>query len=214
MTSSRLSPSLPACARAGLALLLALAAPVCAFADAAPADVATPAAEQAHIRPLVGALITGTLSNGQTAFSNPDGSDATGNLGGRYEAFAGLEFPIDPNGLALRLTAGIHTTHVTTNGSGNERFTRFPLEATLWYPLGDSLRVGAGARYAARIRFSGPGGNTSDHLTAAPGLLLGVGYKLLPHLWLDARYAYERFEQEKGSDVDGSHFGIGLTGLY
>lgn len=200
-------------ARAGLALL-ALAAPLVAIADAAPADVATPAGDTARIRPLVGAMLTGSITNGNVAFTNPDGSVVTGKLGGRYEGFAGAEFPIDPNGLVLRLTAGIHTTGMTSSNGASERFTRFPLEATLWYPMSDNLRVGAGARYSARIRFSGPGGNTSNHLTAAPALLLGVGYKVLPHLWLDLRYAYERFEQEKGADVDGSHFGVGLSALY
>jgi hypothetical protein len=207
--SAQITSPLHACGR--IALLLALAAPVAAFADAAPADVATPAADSARIRPLVGALLTGTYANDKTTFTNPDGSTVEGNLGGRYEGFAGAEFPIDPNGLALRLTLGIHTTSM---GSHGERFTRYPLEATLWYPLNDSLRVGGGARYAARIRFSGPGGNTSDHLTATPSLLLGVGCKLLPHLWLDLRYAYERYEQEEGADVDGSHFGLGVTAIY
>jgi hypothetical protein len=89
-----------------------------------------------------------------------------------------------------------------------------PLEATLMYPVGDRLRVGGGLRYAARLRFSGPGGNTSDRLNAAPGVIGAVDYRLSPHLLADFRYVYERYEIAGGSDVEASHWGVGLTALY
>lgn len=192
-----------------LGLALAAAAP--AFAAASPADGdSAPAA----LRPLVGVMLTGTLGSNTASVANPDGSVATGSLSGRYEALAGAEFPIDPNGLALRLTAGIHVSAAFTGAGASEHLTRFPLEATLWYPFGDRLRLGGGVRYALRARFSGPGAKTSDGLNATPALVVGVGYRLMPHLLLDMRYVYERYEQASGGDLEASHWGLGLTAIY
>ena len=186
-----------------------------AFAAPSPADGTSPDASPAWIHPLVGVMFTGTLGSNIADVTNPDGSTASGSLSGRYEAVAGAEFPIDPNGLTLRLTLGIHTSaSFSSTGGGSEHFTRFPLEATLWYPVGDKLRIGAGARYAARPRFSGAGDKTSDGLNSTPGPLVAVDYRLLPHLSLDMRYVYERYEQAGGSDLEGSHWGIGMTAIY
>jgi len=195
-----------------LALAAACAAP--AHAAPSPAEEAAPAAAPAAIRPLAGVLVTGTVASDDGSFTNPDGSTVKGNLSGRYEAFAGAEFPIDPNGLSLRLTAGIHVTGNMSGGGGSEHLTRIPLEATLWYPLNDKLRLGGGARYSMRPRFSGAGGHTSDGLNAMPALVLGVSYQLLPHLLLDGRYVYERFEKYGGADIEASFWGLGLTAIY
>ena len=198
-----------------IAFALTLAGAVPAFAAPSPADGTSPDASPAWIHPLVGVVLTGGA--GKSSVTNPDGSTATGSLAGRYEALAGAEFPIDPNGLTLRLTLGIHASasfSSTGGGGGGEHFTRFPLEATLWYPVGDKLRIGAGARYAAHPRFSGAGGKTSDGLNSTPGPLVAANYRLLPHLWLDMRYVYERYEQASGGDLEGSHFGIGMTAIY
>ncbi|MEO5689905.1 MAG: outer membrane beta-barrel protein [Burkholderiaceae bacterium] len=184
------------------------------FAATSPAAGASPDATPAWIHPLVGVLLTGTVGDNRLNVKNPDGSVATGSLSGRYEALAGAEFPIDPNGLSLRLTAGIHVTASFTGAGSSEHMTSFPVEATLWYPLSDKVRVGAGMRYALHSRFSGAGAKTVDGLNATPGLVLGVGYRLMPHLLLDMRYAYERYEQASGGDLEASHWGLGLTALY
>lgn len=198
-----------------LVLAIALAGSSPAFAAPSPAEGASPQAAPAAIRPLVGVMLTGTLSENDAEVKNPDGSNASGALGGRYEAYAGAEFPIDPNGLTLRLTAGIHATAALSHtGGGSEHMTSFPLEATLWYPVNDQLRIGGGARYALHSRFSGAGGKTSDGLNATPSVVFGVGYRLMPHLQLDLRYVYERYEQANGGDLDASHWGVGLTALY
>ena len=206
-----IAPRRAACAFA-LALTAAVAGP--ALAASSPADGATPEAAPASIRPLVGVLLTGTVGDDKIGFDNPDGSVVSGSLSGRYEAFAGAEFPIDPNGLTLRLTAGIHVTASMSGAGGSEHFTRFPLEATLWYPLNDKLRIGGGARYSMRGRFSGAGGRTADNLSAMPALVMGVGYQLVPHLELNARYVYERYERYGGSDVEASFWGLGVTAIY
>jgi hypothetical protein len=196
-----------------VALACALAATP-AFAAPSPADGASPDAPPAWIHPLVGVLLTGTVGTSSITVKNPDGSSATGSPSGRYEAFAGAEFPVDPNGLAMRLTAGIHVTANFKGAGGSEHLTSFPVEATLWYPLSDQVRVGAGMRYALHSRFSGAGGKTSDNLNPAPALVLGVGYQWMPHLLLDMRYVYQRYEQPSGSDIEASHWGLGLTARY
>ncbi|HEY9027814.1 MAG TPA: outer membrane beta-barrel protein [Burkholderiaceae bacterium] len=200
-----------------LPLTAALACAGQALAATSPAEERTPEAPKpavARIRPLAGVLVTGTVGGNDGQFSNPDGSTVSGSLSGRYEAFAGAEFPIDANGLSLRLTGGIHVSAGMSGSSGSEHFTRFPLEATLWYPINDALRVGGGIRYAMRSRFSGAGRNTSNGLNATPALVVGVGYELMPHLLVDGRYVYERYEKYGGSDVEASHWGLGLTAIY
>lgn len=196
-----------------LALALALSGGFAAVAAPSPADGAsTPAAP---IRPLVGVLLTGTIGDNKVAIGNPDGSTAFGSLSGRYEAFAGAEFPLDPNGLALRLTAGLHASASYSNSrGGSEHVTSIPLEATLWYPVGEQLRIGAGARYAMHTRFSGAGNKTSDGLNPTPAVVFGVGYRLVPHLLLDLRYVYQRYERASGGDLEASHWGAGLTAIY
>ena len=210
----RISPIAPGRARHALALGLALACAEPAFAATSPADGASPDTETAAIHPLAGVLLTGTISDDKVGVTNPDGSTAMGSLSGRYEAFAGAEFPIDPNGLALRLTAGLHVTGSFSSTSGSEHATSIPFEATVWYPLDDKLRIGAGARYAMHTRFSGHGNKTSDNLNPTPALVAGVGYRLMPHLLLDLRYVYQRYEQAKGEDLEASHWGAGLTAIY
>lgn len=198
-----------------LALAAAVACTASAQAATSPAESATPeAAAPAGIRPVAGVMLTGTAGTNTGYFTNPDGTTATGSLSGRYEAFAGAEFPVDPNGLSLRLTAGIHVTANMSGAGGSEHFTRIPLEATLWYPLNDKLRIGAGARYSMHGRFSGAGAHTADNLSAMPAFVAGVGYQLVPHLLLEGRYVYERFEQYGGDDVEASHWGLGLTAIY
>ena len=197
-----------------IALAAALACVAPAFAAPSPADGASPVAAPAGIRPLVGVLLTGTVGTDKVTVENPDGTVSTGSLSGRYEAFAGAEFPVDPNGLTLRLTAGLHATANFTGSQGSEHATSIPLEATLWYPIDARLRLGGGVRYAMHTRFSGPGGKTPDKINPTPGFVLGAGYRLLPHLLLDMRYAYQRYEQPTGADLEASHWGLGLTAIY
>ena len=198
----------------GFALGAALACAAPAFAAPSPADGTSPDAPPAGIRPLVGVLLTGTIGSNKVYVTNPDGSIAGGSLSGRYEAFAGAEFPVDPNGLALRLTAGLHASANFSGSHGSEHATSIPLEATLWYPIDDKLRVGAGVRYAMHTRFSGAGNKTGDGLNPTPALVAGAGYRLLPHLLLDMRYVYQRYERASGDDLEASHWGLGLTAIY
>jgi opacity protein-like surface antigen len=194
-----------------LVLAAGLASTAPAFGAASPADAPSPAA----IQPLVGVMVTGTAGVNKVQVTNPDRTTASGSLSGRYEAYAGAEFPLDPNGLTLRLTVGVHaTSSFARAGGGSEHATSLPLEATVWYPVGDKLRVGGGARYAMHTRFSGAGNRTSDGLNPTPAVVLGVGYRLMPHLLLDMRYVYERYEQASGGDLEASHWGAGLTAIY
>jgi hypothetical protein len=198
-----------------VALAIALAGACDVFAAPSPADGAAAPAAPPAIRPLVGAMLTGTVSDNKVNVRNPDGSVAYGSLSGRYEAYAGAEFPVDPNGLAVRLTAGLHASASFSNsGGGSEHVTSIPLEATLWYPVSDKLRLGGGVRYAMHTRFSGAGGKTNDGLNPTPAAVFGVGYRLMPHLLLDMRYVYERYEQAAGTDLEASHWGLGLTAIY
>ncbi len=189
-----------------------LLAPVAARADAAPADASSPPVDTRpphEFHPLVGALLTGNLSSNPVAVTNPDGSTASGNFGARYELFAGGEFPLTQGGLRLRLTAGLHVAPLSASSGGGEHLTTFPLEAALVYPVDDDLRVGAGAHYAMRMRFSGPGANSTDGLNAVPGVFAFLEYRIQPHLWLDGRYVSEYYEDAGGDSFNTGHWGLG-----
>ena len=222
MTDPRpLPPKRPPRLDLACALAAALALPGLARADASPADASSPVAPAptgwtayGPIRPVAGLLLTGSLSNEDATVANPDGSTVRGNLGARVQAFAGAEFALAANGLRLRLTAGIHEGRMSGAG-GHETVTRYPLEATLLYPVGDSLRVGGGVRYPARLRFGGAGARTSDGLSAQPGAVAVADWRLSPHLLLDLRYVVEHYQAAAGgSSVDASHWGIGATAMY
>ena len=172
----RISSSLRG-AVAAIALGAALACTAPAFAAPSPADGASPDAALGGVRPVVGVLLTGTVGKEKVGVDNPDGSSVSGSLSGRYEAFAGAQFPVDPNGLALRLTVGLHATGSLKGTHGSEHATSIPLEATLWYPVNDKLQLGGGVRYAMHTRFSGAGNKTGDGLHATPGPVFGVGYR-------------------------------------
>ena len=191
------------------ALAATLAACGTALAAASPADESSPAG----IRPLAGVLVTSTIGDNTIIVTNPDGTAAHGSLSGRYEAFAGAQFPVDPNGLAIRLTVGLHVSG-QFKGDGTEHMTSIPFEATLWYPLNDKLRIDGGVRYAMRNRFSGAGKHTPDGINATPAVVMGFGYQLMPHVEFDMRYVYERYEQASGIDIEASHWGLGLTAVY
>ncbi len=197
---------------AGLACIATARAAV----DNAPAAT-TPASNSAapgKIRPVVGALLTGSVGQDTAAAINPDGSSVTFDPGARYELFGGAEFPLAGNGLTLRLTLGVHTAQASNSSGGTERFTRFPLEATLLYPMNDSLRVGAGVRYPARLRFSGAGDDTADGISATPGVLVMADWFLAPHVALEGRYVVERYLLPGGGSITADHFGVGVAALY
>jgi len=201
------------CLSSALAAAALLAAPLAALADASPADASSPVTDNSPpkgIHPVAGALLTGTIGGNDVFVTNPDGTSARGNLGTRYDLYAGAEFPLTAGGLRLRLTAGVHTGSF---GSG-QRFTRFPLEASIMAPVTDDLRVGGGVRYPMRMRFSGAGNDTADGLTATPSVMALADYRLAAHLYLDLRYVVERYTRLTGGSVDASHWGLGVSSMY
>ena len=194
-----------------------LAQPQAARADASPADASSPVADNSPPRefhPLVGALVTGNISPNDQSLANPDGSTATGNLGGRYEVFAGAEFPLTKGGLRLRLTAGAHEGRVSPSAGGSEHFVYYPLEASLVYPVSDTWRLGGGVRYPARIKFSGPGAHSNLGLGSAPGAVGFIEWAVVPHVWLDLRFVAEDFEPYSGGSITTNHWGLGAVAEY
>ena len=209
MKSRLISPMLSAL----VAATALLCTPLAVLADASPAESSSPVTDNSPpkgIHPVVGALLTGTLGGNNVTVTNPDGSTPRGNLGARYDVFAGAEFPLTAGGLRLRLSAGIHTGSF----GSDQHFTRFPLEASVMYPMTSDLRFGAGVRYPLRMRFSGAGGNTADGLTATPSVMALADYKLAEHVYVDMRYVVERYTVPAGGSVDASHWGVGASAMY
>jgi len=201
------------CLSSALAAAALLAAPLAAVADASPADASSPVTDNSPpkgIHPVAGALLTGTIGGNNVSVTNPDGSTPTGNLGTRFDVYAGAEFPLTAGGLRLRLTAGLHTGSF----GSDQHFTRFPLEASIMMPVSDDLRIGGGVRYPLRMRFSGAGNDTADYGYAAGPLNMLADYRLAAHLYLDLRYVVERYTRLTGGSVDASHWGIGASTMY
>ena len=211
--TSRLLFTMPRAAAALLAAGALLGLPGLARADAAPADASSPVTDNAPpkgIHPVVGALLTGTISNDDQPVTHSDGTSASGSLGGRYEVFAGAEFPLTAGGLRLRLTAGAHVGPLSGPNGSTEHIVRFPLEASLMYPMNDDLRFGVGARYPARLRIGGGGSN----LSATPSVMFLADYRVAPHVTVDMRYVVERYSRLEGGSEDASHFGLGASAMY
>jgi len=140
-----MSPRFAALALPALTCLCALAAPLAARADAAPAEASSPVSSAPAIRPLAGVRYTiGEGESSKALLKNHDGTPrAEVDLAGIIDIYAGAEFPLAPNGLALQLTAGLHQS-TSSNGISARQY---PLEALLLYPASPTLRVGGGVRY-------------------------------------------------------------------
>jgi hypothetical protein len=192
-----------------------LAAPAASRADAAPAEAATPAAPAAPavpaFRPLVGVLYT--VGQGSKAtLVEPDGTvKAQVDLGGVVDLYAGAEFPLAPNGLALQLSIGVHQSSSSNGVSAR----RYPLEALLMYPTSPSVRLGAGIRLPAHLTFSGAGDATSGLSSSTPSIVGLVEVKMTQHLALDLRYVKEQYQtSSSAARLDTSHFDAGVQAIY
>jgi hypothetical protein len=207
-----MSPSFAALALPALICLGALAAPLGARADAAPAEAASPAAPLPPIRPLAGVLYTiGEGSNSKATLVSPDGTQkAAVDLAGVVDIFAGADFPVAPNGLAIRLTAGVHQSSSSNGVSAR----RYPLEALLMYPTSPTVSIGGGVRYPVHLSFNGAGDATSG-LTSTPGWLGLVEVKFGEHLAADFRYVKEQYQMSgSATRLDASHFDAGVVAIY
>jgi len=195
-----------------LICLGALAAPLAARADAAPAEAASPASSTPAIRPLGGVRYTiGEGESSKATLTDPDGHvTANVDIAGVIDIYGGAEFPLAPNGLALQLTVGVHQS-ASSNGVSARSF---PLEALLLYPMSPAVRVGGGVRYPAHMAWSGAGDSTAG-LTATPGIVGTVQVKVSEHLALDFRYVKEQYQRaENASRLDASHFDAGVQAIY
>ena len=207
-----MSPRCAALALPALICLGALAAPLVARADAAPAEAASPAAALPPIRPLAGVLYTvGEGEGSKAVLLNPDGTEkARVDLAGVIDLFAGADFPVAPNGLAIRLTAGVHQSSSSNGVSAR----RFPLEALLMYPTSPTVTLGGGVRYPVHLRFNGAGDATAG-LTSTPGWVGMIEVKLGEHLAADFRYVKEQYQMSgSATRLDASHFDAGVVAIY
>jgi len=207
-----MSPRFMALALPALICLGALAAPLAARADAAPAEAASPASSTPAIRPLAGVRYTiGEGEGSKAPLTDPDGHvTAQVDLAGIIDIYGGAEFPLAPNGLALQLTAGMHQSSSSNGVSARS----YPLEALLLYPMSPTFRVGGGVRYPAHLTFNGAG-NSHAGLTATPAIVGLVQVKVSEHLALDFRYVKEQYQRaENASHLDASHFDAGVQAIY
>jgi hypothetical protein len=139
--------------------------------------------------------------------------------GGLVHLSAGVLWAPVEMPLSVQLMAGYHVDDVSAS-NGDLRFTRYPIEALVFYNGIKDWRFGAGARHASSPRLKTDlGGVTSQtEFKNANGFIAEVGYQFTRYFWVNARYVREDYKVERfgsgGSSITlsgtskGDHGGI------
>ena len=123
--------------------------------------------------------------------------------------------------LALAAAALAPTLAHAGLDNGNQRFSRWPLEAIALYSVAPQFRLGIGARYASSAKFTSDGAGyvgNADFSSRLGAVFMGE-WLITPSMGLQLRYVNEKYKVD-GIDnngdpvratIDGSHGGIGFN---
>jgi hypothetical protein len=191
-----------------LALLAAAAfAPSLSQAQQAAAPAPSP------FRGLIGFAYTSGGDSLATAVYE-GGSSKTIKAGGSANFYGGFEFSFKDLPVNLQATIGWHYDR-TAASNGNIVFARYPLEALAMYRANESIRLGAGLRYATSPSLSGSGAVSNIGTTEfdpSVGTILKAEYLFSGGYGVELRSVNEHYKVKgNGNSVDGSHFGIGIN---
>jgi hypothetical protein len=200
-----------------LACAVALLANVSAQANG---EVVAPADDHvAHF------LLSGGITYGGDTLETANYNNGTSidiKAGGLIQFGTGVRLQLPDEPISLQLTANYQWDEASSRNGNNVRFTRVPLEATLFFAPADHWRLGLGARYVTNAHLRGPSnlGYYSDDYKNSTGVLFDAGYQPIRHLWIDGRYVVESYTS-KYPDLSGNmpkynanHFGIFATGEF
>lgn len=201
-------------ARAAAAAILACIVPV---ASAQVSQASGPASQRSFYFAGAAGLTFGGDTLATVRFTNGDTDKIK--AGGLVHLSAGVLWaPVDLP-MSVQLNAGYHVDDVSAS-NGDLRFSRYPLEALVFYKGIRDWRFGAGARQANSPRLKTDlGGVTSQtEFKNATGFVGEVGYQLTRSIWINARYVKEDYKVERfgsgGSSITlsgtskGDHGGI------
>jgi hypothetical protein len=151
-----------------------------------------------------------------------DGTTENIKAGDLFQLGAGVIWtPIDMP-ISAQFTVNYHVTDSTAK-NGSLRFSRVPIEASLFYTGVNQWRFGGGIRSNHSTHFSERVDNSSaESVEFKPSLgkFLEVGYALSDRSWVSVRYVSEEHQSssyryggfstkiKNGPKVDGSHLGL------
>ncbi len=147
--------------------------------------------------------------------------------GGLYQAGLGVLYQWKSVPFSAELTFNYHVNS-DYNGNNNASFRRNPLEALLYFNVGDRFRIGGGMRYVYAARATSSLNGVAEKITFAntTGSIVEVGYEVTPYGWINLRYVKEAYKITTRSTTgtippvsdntpyDGSHVGLFVSFEY
>ncbi len=170
--------------------------------------VATAADGERPFKFVLGAGLTGggsTLAN--VTYTN--GDTQTIKAGGLLMFYGGVETRVGDM-VRLQATFGYHIDD-TNASNGRVRFSRYPIDVLALYPVGEKVRLGAGAQFVnnPKLKGSGVASGVNQEYDSTVGFILEGEYLFTPALGLKLRGVSEKFkESNTGLKVNGNHFGL------
>lgn len=176
-------------------------------------------------RPLQGFLAVGLTFGGDTLgkvyFS--DGSTDSVKAGGTRLFKGGLNYTVSPQ-FSIQAGYGIHLESSKKANNGGINFDRTFMEGLAFYHTSETFKVGGGIRKILDAKLKGTGAAATERIDfdGQLGLVAEVEWHTR-HIsniqWgLTLRYVNEKYSPSslngfpiKGEDVDGSHFGVGVS---
>ena len=176
--------------------------------------MASPAGAQMKLR---GMARLGAEFGGEKVmeFQYSDGSTPDLTAGGGLVLSAGAALQIF-NSVDAQLNAGWKYRTIPEVSNQEASWSRFPVEAMLFYRTPVGLRVGGGAtmHLANAIKASGDAANGRVEFKNNPGFLAQVEY-VMRNFSLDLRYTVMKYEVEGASgSIDANSFGAGFSFLF
>jgi hypothetical protein len=143
------------------------------------------------------------------------GSDVNIRAGGLVDLRGGVDIHFE-SPLSVQLSVGYHFQTVsgeTSSGDdGRKTFDRYPIEVLGHWDLNDQWRIGGGARWSQKAKFSSSGaldvGNVE--FESSTGAVLEVEYFTTRNLAFKLRGVHEKYKLKGYStapEYDGSHIG-------
>jgi hypothetical protein len=158
-----------------------------------------------------------------TTIEYTDGTSDSIKAGGLVQLGGGVSWQSPELPVAVQLTANYQVTDSRAAKNGSAKFSRFPIEATVYYTGVQQWRFGAGVRSDLSPEYSGHiDGVYSESMKFknATGAIVEAGYSFAPRQWVNVRYVSEKlkatsytnngmsFNTNNLGKVDGSHFGV------
>lgn len=138
--------------------------------------------------------------------------------GGRFEAGGGAAWLSADYPMMASLVANYQFDN-WAGSSGNAKFTRVPLDATMYYTGLEKLRFGVGLSYIVSPTVKAVVDRNEQNIKFknATGKSFEIGYEVAPNLWTNLRLSSEKFKPKTtgtAQDAAVSHLSVNLSSLF